>query len=196
MNVRKIREYLGRVKTTIQRRDYQKALELFCAALRELGNQAPPLDIRGDIRTAVADLCADPLFRKEFSQPVSYQPGKERELLAFFGKFYNSLSGHETEENHETVLARKMNLDRCINNGRAYLTQGKPSEADQCFAEAFKYYKNEFAAFSIMARAMMEAKEYVRALGYLRKGLNEKRDDAALRQLAEECLKKRAEAGR
>ena len=43
---------------------------------------------------------------------------------------------------------------------------------------------------------MMDAKEYVRALGYIRKGLNEKADNADLRQLAEECLKKRAQAGR
>lgn len=196
MNVRKIRENLGRVRTTIQRREYQKALDLFCSALKELGSQAPSMDVRGDIRTAVADLCADPVYKKDFPQPIAYQPGKEKEILAFFSKFLARLSGQEGEEDYETALARKMNLDRCINNGRAFLAQGKPSEADECFAEAFKYYRNEIAAYSIMAKAMMDAREYVRALGYLRKGLNEKRDDANMRRLAEECLKKRAESGR
>ncbi len=36
-----------------------------------------------------------------------------------------------------------------------------------------------------MGWALMDAKEYVRALGYIRKGLNEKADNADLRQLAE-----------
>lgn len=196
MNVRKIRENLGRVRTTIQRREYTKALQLFCSALKELGGQAPPMDVRSDIRAAVIDLCADPVYKKKISQAVSYQPGKEKEILAFFGKLLSRLSGQENEEDYETTLARKMNLDRCINNGRAFLAQGKPSEADQCFAEAFKYYKNELAAYSIMAQAMMDAREYVRALGYLRKGLTEKRDDPGMRRLAEECLRKRAESGR
>lgn len=196
MNVRKIRENLGRVRTTIQRRDYQKALELFCSALKELGGQAPPMDVRGEIRAAVVDLCADPIYKKEYSQAITYQPGREKEIFTFFSKLLARLSGQESDEDYETALARKMNLDRCINNGRAFLAQGKPSEADECFAEAFKYYRNEIAAYSIMAKAMMDAKEYVRALGYLRKGLNEKRDDANMRRLAEECLKKRAESGR
>lgn len=196
MNTRKIREDLGRVRTCVQRRDYPRAVQLFCNGLRELGGQTAPMDVRGDIRTALADLCGDPLYKKNNPQALSYQPGKEKELLAFFTGLYTALSGQEEEEDYEATLARKVNLDRCINDGKAFLSQGKPSDADNCFAEAFKYYKNEIAAYVMMARAMMDAKEYVRALGYIRKGLNEKADNADLRQLAEECLKKRAQAGR
>lgn len=196
MNTRKIREDLGRVRTCVQRRDYPRAVQLFCNGLRELGGQTAPMDVRGDIRTALGDLCGDPVYKKSNPHALSYQPGKERELLVFFTKFYADLSGQEEEEDYEATLARKLNLDRCINDGKVFLSQGKPSDADNCFAEAFKYYKNEIAAHALMARAMMDAKEYVRALGYIRKGLNEKPDNADLRQLAEECLKKRAGAGR
>lgn len=196
MNTRKIREDLGRVRTCVQRRDYPRAVYLFCNGLRELGGQTAPMVVRGDIRTALADLCGDPVYKKKNVHALSYQPGNEKELLAFFSRFYSALSGEEKEEDYEATLARKVNLDRCINDGKVFLGQGKPSDADNCFAEAFKYYKDEIAVYGLMAKAMMDAKEYVRALGYIRKGLNEKADNADLRQLAEECLKKRAQAGR
>ena len=46
------------------------------------------------------------------------------------------------------------------------------------------------------AAAMLEAGEYVRALGHVRRGRKERPDDADLRQLAQECLRLRAEANR
>lgn len=196
MNIRKVREDLGRVKTCVQRRDYARGVYLFCSALRELGSQAAPMDVRGDIRGALTDLCADPAYKKENPQALSYQPGKERELLVFFQKFYKQLMGQEEQEDYETTLARKLNLDRCINDGKTFLGQGRPSDADNSFSEALKYYKNEVAAFGIMARAMMEAGEYVRALGYIRLGLKDNQDNPDLRTLADECQQLRAKAGR
>ncbi len=47
-----------------------------------------------------------------------------------------------------------------------------------------------------MAKAMLEAGEYVRALGHVRRGLKERPEDADLRRLAEECLRLRAQASR
>lgn len=196
MNARKIREDLGKARTCVQRRDYARAIYLFCIALKDLGGQAAPTDLRGDIRTTLADICANPVYKKEYNQSLSYQPGKERELLAFFNKFYKQIMGTEDQEDYETTLQRKLNLDRCISNGKAFISQGKFSEADECFTEAFKYYKNEFAAYSMMATAMMEAAQYVRALGYVRKGLAEKPNDPQLKQLAQECMRQRAQSGR
>lgn len=196
MNIRKIREDLGKSRTCVQRRDFARAIYLFCGALKELGAQAAPMDLRGDFRTALTDLCADPIYKKEFSQPLCYQPGKEKELLVFFTKFYKKIMGTEDQEDYETTLQRKLNLDRCINDGKTFLAQGKPSDADDCFLEGLKFYKNEIAAFGMMAKAMMDAGEYVRALGYLRKGLAEQQDNQDLRQLADECTRKRAHAGK
>ena len=196
MNARKIREDLGRIRTCIQRRDYPRAVFLLTTALQDLGGLQAPTDLRGDFRTAIADICADPAYKKEYSQPVAYQPGKERELLAFFNKFYKQVMGQEDEEDYEATLQRKLNLDRCISNGKKFLAEHKVQEADECFAEAFKYYKNELAAYGMIARALMEAGEYVRALGHVKKGLTEKPDDAELRRIAEECLRLRAQANR
>lgn len=191
MNIRKIREDLGRARTCLQRRDLNRAVYLLCISLRDVGPQPAPTPIRGDFRTAITEICNDPLYKRTGAQQVAYQPGKERELLVFFNKIYHQLIGKEEQEDYETALARKLNLDRCINDGKTFLAQGKPSDADNSFTEAFKYYKNEFAAFGIMARAMMDAGQLVRASGYIRKGLAERPNDAALLKMAEECARQR-----
>lgn len=196
MNIRKIREDLGRAKTSCQRNDLPRAIYLTISAFRELGGQSAPTDLRGDFRTTLSTLATDPQYKKECGQTLAYQPGKERELYALLVNIYKELQGQENKEDYETTLQRKINLDRCLKDGKLFLKQGKPSEADTRFAEALKYYKNEFAAFAVMARAMMEAGEYVRALGHIRRGLKERPDDADLRHLAEECLRLRAQASR
>lgn len=195
MNPRKIREDLGRARTCVQRRDIIRAIYLLCLSLKDLGGQSTPTPVRGDFRTAINEICADPEFKKIQPQPVAFQVGKERELLVFFNKIYKQLRGTEEKEDYETTLQRKINLDRCINNGKAFLNQGKPTEADECFTEAMKYYRNEVAAFAIMARAMLDAGHPVRALGYAKKGLKEKPDDEGLKTLAVECSRLREQTG-
>ena len=196
MNIRKIREDLGRSKSSLQRRELPRALFLFATALKELGAQPAPMDLRGDIRTALAELCADPEYRKESPKALTYQPGKERELLQAINALYKAIIGQEGQEEYQETLNRKLNIDRCFRDGRQFLAQKRPSDADECFTELFKYYRNEFAVHGMIARAMMDAGEYVRALGYLRNGLKERPDDVELRQLAETCLRQRSSHGR
>lgn len=191
MNARKIREDLGRVRTCIQRKDFPRALYLLNISLKELGGQPAPLPLRGDFRSAISEICNHNVYRKHYSQPLAYQPGKEKELLAFFTRFYNQIMGKEEEEDYETALQRKLNLDRCFNNGKVFVSQGKLTEADECFNEAFNYYKNELAIFNMIAKTFMDAGQYVRALSYVRKGLKEKPDDPALLKMAEDCSQKR-----
>lgn len=194
MNPRKIREDLGRARTCIQRRDLARAVYLFSNSLKDLGAQQTPMDLRGDFRTALADICADPGYRKFYNQPQAFQPGKERELLAFFNNFYAQLTGVAEEEDYETALQRKLNLDRRINDGKAFIAQNKFTEADESFADALNYYRDEIAAFGIMARAMMDAGQYVRALGYIKQGLRHKKDSPDLIKLGEECARNRNNA--
>lgn len=196
MNTRKIREDLGRIKTCIQRRDFPRALYLFCISARDLGGQAAPMDLRGDFRSALAEICSDPVYKKEYPQALSYQPGKEKDLLIFLNAFYKQLMGAEDQEEYEAALQRKLSLDRCLNDGKSFLKRGQPSDADNSFNEAFKYYKNEFAIYGMMAKAMLEAGHPGRALGYVRKGLAERPEDAELLKLARECASQRAKAGR
>lgn len=196
MNIRKIREDLGRVKTSCMRHDFPRALFLAITALKELGGLTAPADVRGDFREALTVLTSAPEFKKIYGRPVGYQPGAERTLLALFIGLYKELKGQEDQEDYETTLQRKLNLDRFLKEGRFYLAQGKASEADASFAEALKYFKNETGVFAMMAKAMMDAGEYVRALGHIRNGLKVKPQDAELFHLAEECTRLRAESGK
>lgn len=191
MNVRKIREDLGRAKASCARRELERSLFLMVNALKELGGQNAPMDLRGDFRSAVADIASDPDFKASVTQPVTYTPGTERDLLQLFSQCYRSLKGQEKEEEYQAALQRKLNLDHHFRDGKKFLEEGKPSEADACFSEALKFYKDETAVFGMMAKAMMDAGEYVRAIGHVRAGLKEAPQDEALKQMAEECLRLR-----
>ena len=191
MNARKVREDLGRAKACCARRDTERALFLTISALKELGGQSAPLDLRGDFRAAVADLAVDPELKAAGAPAFAYTPGGERDLLQLLSQLYRSLKGQEKEEEYQAALQRKLNLDHGFSDGKKFLAEGKSSEADACFAEALKHYKDENAIFGMMARAMMDAGEYVRAIGHARAGLKELPDDAELMRIVEECTRLR-----
>ena len=191
MNARKIREDLGRAKACCSRHDTERALFLTITALKELGGQSAPLDLRGDFRTAFAELAADPDLKAAGVPALAYAPGTEKDVLQQLSQVYRTLKGQEKEEEYQTALQRKLNLDHCFSDGKKFLSAGKPTEADACFVEALKHYKDEKAIFGMMARAMMDAGEYVRAIGHARMGLKEMPDDAELARIIEGCTRLR-----
>lgn len=194
MNPSSIRTKLGQAKSSFHRRDFPRGLFLTVQALKELGGQTAPSDLRSDFRTTIDELAADPVYKKECGQALGYQPGKERELGTFLNKLYNQIQGIAGQEDHETTLKRKLDLDHAIHEGRQLLGQGKVSEADTVFNNAAALIKNEYSAYAMMAKALMEAREYVRALGHLRKGLKLTPNDSAMLALATECQKLREQA--
>ena len=191
MNARKIREDLGRAKACCSRHDTERALFLTISALKELGGQSAPLDLRGDFRTAFAELAADPDLKAAGVPALAYSPGAEKEVLQQLSQVYRTLKGQEKEEEYQSALQRKLSLDHSFSAGKKFLSAGKPTEADACFVEALKHYKDEKAIFGMMARAMMDAGEYVRAIGHARNGLKELPNDAELTRIIEECTRLR-----
>ena len=191
MNARKIREDLGRAKACCSRHDTERALFLTISALKELGGQSAPLDLRGDFRTAFAELAADPDLKAAGVPALAYSPGAEKEVLQQLSQVYRTLKGQEKEEEYQSALQRKLSLDHSFSAGKKFLSAGKPTEADACFVEALKHYKDEKAIFGMMARAMMDAGEYVRAMGHARNGLKELPNDAELTRIIEECARLR-----
>lgn len=187
MNTRKIRENLGRIKSCCMRGEAERALFLAIGALKELGGQTAPSDLRSDFRNALADLSIISEIKNSVGKALNYVPGTERELLQQFSKLYRTMLGQENDEEYQAALQRKLQLDRCFNDGKKFLKEGKSSEADASFAEALKYYRDEYAIFAMMARAMLDAGEPVRALGHVRAGLKLHPDDARLNALASEC---------
>ena len=161
------------------------------SALKELGGQSAPLDLRGDFRAAFTELAADPDLKAAGLPALAYAPGTEKDVLQQLSQVYRTLKGQEKEEEYQTALQRKLNLDHCFSDGKKFLSAGKPTEADACFVEALRHYKDEKAIFGMMARAMMDAGEYVRAMGHARNGLKELPNDAELTRIIEECARLR-----
>lgn len=192
MNSRKIREDLGRARASSVRRDPLRALYLTISAIRDLGGQPAPTDLRGDLRTTVGALAADPDLKDSLPSGLGYQPGNEKDLLQILVNAYQSMQGSSEQENYETTLQRKLNIDRNLRDGKKLLAEGRASEADACFAEAMKFYKDELAIFAMMATAMINAGEYVRALGHVRNGLKEDPQNTELIHLANECMRLRS----
>ena len=186
MNIRNIRENFGRVRTSFQRNEMLRALSCFIAGLRELGGNAPPTDIRGDIREALQLLVRDEQVKALLpGGQCAYTPGQEKELLALFAKMHDQLKEAAETESREIALARKIKLDQAYNAGKKLLEQGKVSEADASFAEAARAYKDEHRLFYMIAGLLVDAKEVVRAGPYLKKGLEVLPGDPELMELLE-----------
>ena len=186
MNIRQIRENLGRVKTSFQRNEILRALLFFITGLKELGGNAPPSDLRGDIREAMQLLMRDEKVKALLPAPnFGYNPGQEKAILELFTKIHEQLQELSTHEDHKDALERKIKLDRAFLLGKRHLEQGRVSEADASFVEALQYYKDEHHIFYMIALALVELKEVVRAGPYLKKGLEALPDNAELLALVE-----------
>ncbi len=197
MNVRKIREALGRAKSSANRNELERALALSLMAFKELGNQTPPIDLRGDFREAINSITSLASFREICPSPIIYQGGKERDVFILFARAYKKLRAQDdTEESYENAMQRKLMLDKTLKEARAELERGRISEADALFSQALTYYRDENAIFAMIARQLMEVDEVVRALGYLKKGLAALPDDQELKELSQQCTARRSELGR
>lgn len=197
MNLRKLREDLGRAKASANRNELERALSLTLLALKELGGQSAPMDLRGDFREAINSVTALAAFKSFHAAPIIYQGGKERDIFAVFAHVYKTLQASKIKpETYEEAMERKMALDKTLKEARSELERGKVSEADALYAKALTYYRDEKAVFGLIARQLMEVDEVVRALGYLKKGLAALPGNQELQELVKTCTARRAELGR
>ena len=194
MNIRTIRENLGRSKTCCQRREFQQGLFLVISALRDLGGLRAPTDIRQDFRDAISMVCSASEFKTLRPTPIIYTAGKERDILAQLIKIYQMYVNSKNSETYEEAAARKLKIDHALRNGKNCLSRGNLQDADRCFGEAIQNYRDEIALFSVIAKEYMALKEYGRALGYLREGVKRAPKDTNLLRLADECLRLRQDA--
>ncbi len=184
MNIRQIRENLGRVKVSFQRNEIMRALHFFVTAMKELGGSPPPTDVKGDIREAVQCLLRDEQIKPLLPAGMSgYAPGQEKALLVLFSSIQKRLQEDADKESPEAALERKLKIDHAYNAGLKHLEQGRVSEADASFAEAAKFYKNEHRLFHMIAGALIDAEEPVRAGPYLKQGLQALPNDPDLMAL-------------
>lgn len=195
MELKEIREHLGRVKAAYQRNDTLRALTFAIMGLKGmLPLSQPPSDIRGLARDAVQLLARDEQIKPLCKTPLIYNPGHERQILAALAGAYKALVELQNHEEPAKARARKQKLDQALNLGMRLLAQGQISEADHAFTDAANNYRDEHRLFALIGRALLEAQEPRRALPYLKRGLEAVPDDPLLRDLMDQAQRLKTEA--
>lgn len=182
MDMRGIREQLGRIKPYYLKNDMVRALGAALLGVKgvvELGI-APSTELRGLIREGVQLLSRDESVKKQLKGQLMYQPGQERALLVQLAALYKTVLEEQDKEDRETAFSRKQKLDQSLSLGLRLLAQGQISEADAAFAEAVTAYKDEHVLFKLIGKALVEAGEARRAAPYIKKGLEAVPEDADL----------------
>ncbi len=177
MNIRLVRENLGRCKASFLKAESLRAAAALISALKDIvaanAGAALPTDVRGLIRECVQFLSRDPELKPLYKTPPIYQPGQEKALMLIMADAYRQLHAAKGRESRDVALERKQNLDHSLNTGLRLLSQGNATEADAAFQEALGYYKDEQAMFMMISKALVEAGQHRRAYGYLKRGLGE-----------------------
>ncbi len=194
MDIRKVREEFARVKPHYLRGETLRALVCAITAFKEMGGVAPTTsELRGYIRETVQLLARDPQIKEAVKTPLVYTPGQEKLIYTQLIMAYKEIKEKVDQEAHEEILARKMRLDRCYNEGLRHLAQNRVSEADAAFTEALSNYKDEQRLFFLIGQALAEAGEVRRAYPYLKRGMEEAPDMQDMAELFEDVSKKREE---
>ncbi len=171
MSQKIIIDNVGRVKAYYYKGESDKVLLSCIKALQAVVKSYTqvPVSMRGSLREAVQFVASDKAIMKYTKKPISYTPGQEKPLLKQLEDIYEVMVGSLGKESKEDARKRKLALDKTYNLGLRLLQANKISEADQAFQQCVKLYKSEKKLFVMIAKALMEAKEYVRASTYLKK---------------------------
>lgn len=196
MDMRKIRENLGRIKLYYLKGETLQALGSAVMALKDVVRMGgtPPTDVRSPLREGVQLLAQDKDVKRLSKGPLMYQPGQERALLLALAALYKQMGEEAGRENPRDAFARKQRLDQALGLGRRLLAQAKVSEADAAFQEALTCYRDEHRVFQLIGKLLLEADQPRRAVPYLKKAVELEPDNAAARRLMETALSRASAA--
>ncbi|MCH5277866.1 MAG: hypothetical protein J1E80_08575 [Desulfovibrionaceae bacterium] len=194
MDIRKVRENLGRIKLYYLKGETSRALGAAVMALKELTKAGASLstDLRAPLREGVQLLARDKDVKRLYKAPLIYQPGQERALLVVLAKVYKQMEDEAGREDRKEAFARKQRLDQAIGLGRRLLEQGKVSEADASFQEALTHYRNEHRAFQLIGKALLDADQPRRAVPYLKKAMELEPGNSVARELLQSAQNRAA----
>ena len=187
MDMRQVREHLGRVKPYYLKNETLRALHSLITGLKGalLLPGGMPTPVRGSVREAVQLMARDEMIKKRLPTQLMYQSGQERQLLAVLIKTYKEIETELNTENYDTTSQRKQQLDAMLNQGLRSLEAGRVPEADEYFHQAITYYRDEHRLFFFIAKSLIEADAPKRAVPFLRKGLEVAPDDTEMAELLE-----------
>lgn len=189
MDIRQVREHLGRVKPYYLKNETLRALGALVSGLKGALSLPGGLtsDVRGPLREAVQLISRDEMIKKRLPVQLMYQQGQERQLLALLTKLHKDIDDELNTEPREVAAARKLRLDHALNQGMRSLEAGRVSEADEYFQQALTNYRDERSLFMYIGKALVGAGAYKRSLPYLRKGQEVNPDNAEIPELIEKA---------
>jgi len=195
MDLRQIRENLARVKIYVNKGESLRALNVAVMALTPLVKAGTNLstELRSLVREAAQTLAGDQNTKPHLKGSFAYQPGQERQLLVAMIMTMKDMEATANQEDHATALARKQRMDKALNLGRRALEQNKVSEADQCFQEAIKNYRDEHRVFQMIGKCLVDAGQPRRAIPYLKKATELEPDNTVAAELYGSALRAREE---
>lgn len=192
MNIREVKEALGKAKIYAMKGDCITSLPLMLKSLREIciSSSASSIDIRGLIREVTQLYDRDPSIKGVLGSRLAYTPGHEKTLYVSLKKAYELLTNGKLNESHAVALERKGQLDKYIMLGKKYLSAGDVSNADQAFHEAIKFYRDEHIVFSYIGKILLDADQILRASFYLKKAISLDPENKTLRAMVQGALAK------
>jgi tetratricopeptide (TPR) repeat protein len=200
MDIRQIREHLGRVKAYYLKNETLRSMDALINGLKGALTLPGglPTNVRSPLREAVQLVAKEDLVKKRVpaATPLMYQQGQERQLLAVLMDLRKEIDEDLNSEDYETAAARKLRLDQALNQGLRSLEAGRVSEADEYFQQALANYRDEHRVFFYIGTSLVEANAAKRAMPYLRKGVAAAPDDeemAAMLETANQAIKAAAE---
>lgn len=193
MELREIKEQLGRVRLYYLRNDIARALGSAVLGVKGIvqSGVAPSTEIKGHVREAIQLLSRDDQIKSLLTAPLGYQAGQERALLAQLANLYKALLEEQEREDRVVAFARKQKIDQALNLGMRLLTQGQISEADAQFAEAVSVYRDEHTVFRTISKALLDSGEVRRAIPYIKKGMEVLPADPEMTRLFEQAKQMR-----
>lgn len=199
VDARQVREHFARSRAYYQRRDTVRALASACAGIEGMLGVGMAgiglVEAQGALREVLQIFTRDAAIRGAVGdlapQGFAYQKGEERVLLAMLQTAQRELEAAESRESYEDALARKQRIDAALLLGMRCLQQNRTSEADACFAEAVKNYRDEHRLFLCIGRLLVDAGEVRRAIPYLKRGLVADPQDATMAGLLAEAMRRR-----
>ncbi len=173
--------YFGQNKTI-------ECVGLAVMVLRDLGDNSATSEVAGALRELMNLLGNDAVVKEILGKPLTFSTGHEKIVLAGLTQVFKVLMANKDKEDHATIMARKLKIDRYFNDGMCSIREGRMSDAVQDFDEAFKYYKDEHSLFILVGKAFMDAGAPRRAFPYLARGVIAVPNDEHLKILYEQCM--------
>lgn len=123
------------------------------------------------LRETVANVAKMEEARAHLSEPLVYQPGGEKKVLAQLIPLVKAIHATRKSEGMDAVRERKLKIDHAIIHGSNAVAAGKFDEAKEYFREATNLYVDEHAMFLIIADRLQGAEAWKESFEYLRSAL-------------------------